>query len=393
MTQENLALPESEIISPPPKQKRKNTRKAAALLGAAFTSLNESPAIGTNTKFTDLAWPAIHLFHVTLVEAARETEVPIDTLKAWVENRILRTQAVMINGESELVVALDELHSACHQHHPHKEARRIHRIPICDIGPKPIAVRLSQDEDIGDLENIILEEQHSQPILVFETEPEKYAMLDGRRRMEAARRCGHDYIDAYVIRGTPKSAIRLAAMANLTPQKPLSNIEKSRLLRSLVLQEPDLHDIIKNRTISHRRLAVILRFGHATISSFAQELNGEKTKSSPLGISKSPSTESEDTPSDADEQPQDSGPVSSEGLDPVCDRLVSTLEEKCASAAKDPKMLNRAGNAELVAALALLLVARRRGDPGFAKADHVRRGALKANPPDWLADEIRLGSH
>ncbi len=90
-------------------------------------------------------------------------------------------------------------------------------VPIDKIYPNPLNPRkIFRDKDINDLCDSIIEMGGIiVPLVVFETDTKQYMLLDGERRLRAAKKLGMKSVPANVISGQLSDADNLSTMFNI----------------------------------------------------------------------------------------------------------------------------------------------------------------------------------
>ncbi|WP_283582248.1 ParB/RepB/Spo0J family partition protein [Ligilactobacillus hohenheimensis] len=115
-----------------------------------------------------------------------------------------------------------------------EEDATVQDLPVAAITPNRYQPRhLFGDRDIYELAATIKEHGLLQPIIVRETDPEKYEIIAGERRFRAVKQLEWDHIPAIVKQMNDNEAASMAVIENLQREE-LSPIEEARAYHRLL---------------------------------------------------------------------------------------------------------------------------------------------------------------
>jgi ParB family transcriptional regulator, chromosome partitioning protein len=110
----------------------------------------------------------------------------------------------------------------------------VSQIPVSAISPNPMQPRTSLDpEALADLAASIGEHGLIQPLIVTRQGPERYQLIAGERRWQAARIAGLATVPAIVKEATPQQILELALVENIQ-RADLNPLEEAVAFRQLV---------------------------------------------------------------------------------------------------------------------------------------------------------------
>jgi ParB/RepB/Spo0J family partition protein len=163
-------------------------------------------------------------------------------------------------------------------------------VPIGRIYPNPLNPRkVFRDKDINDLCDSIIEMGGIiVPLVIFETTPGQYVLLDGERRLRAAKKLGMKTVPANLIAGQLSAADNLSTMFNIhmarEPWDPASRAlalgKLKELYKGISLEE--LSDITGMSKMALRDAERVLSFPSDIIERCLQEGKPEYLRPSNL---------------------------------------------------------------------------------------------------------------
>lgn len=107
-------------------------------------------------------------------------------------------------------------------------------VPVSAITPNPLQPRTNIDpEDLSELAASIREHGLIQPLIVTEQGPDRYQLIAGERRWQAARMAGLTQVPVIVKEATPQQALELALVENIQ-RADLNPLEEAMAFRQLV---------------------------------------------------------------------------------------------------------------------------------------------------------------
>ncbi|MFC2031185.1 ParB/RepB/Spo0J family partition protein [Chloroflexota bacterium] len=113
------------------------------------------------------------------------------------------------------------------------------QVPVSAVTPNPMQPRTVLDPDaLSELAMSIREHGLIQPLIVSQLGPERYQLIAGERRLQAARMAGLATVPAMVKEVTPQEALELALVENIQ-RADLNPLEEAAAFRQLV-EEFDL---------------------------------------------------------------------------------------------------------------------------------------------------------
>lgn len=108
------------------------------------------------------------------------------------------------------------------------------QVPISAITPNPMQPRTALDpEALAELAASIREHGLIQPLIVTQLAPERYQLIAGERRWQAARMAGLPTVPVIVKEATPQQALELALVENLQ-RADLNPLEEASAFHQLV---------------------------------------------------------------------------------------------------------------------------------------------------------------
>lgn len=108
------------------------------------------------------------------------------------------------------------------------------QVPVAAISPNPMQPRTALDpEALAGLAASIQEHGLLQPLIVTQQGPERYQLIAGERRWQAARLAGLDRVPAIVKEATPQQILELALVENIQ-RADLNPLEEASAFRQLV---------------------------------------------------------------------------------------------------------------------------------------------------------------
>ncbi|UCE27813.1 MAG: ParB/RepB/Spo0J family partition protein [Candidatus Coatesbacteria bacterium] len=151
-------------------------------------------------------------------------------------------------------------------------------IPIASLRPNPLQPRGELDEaGLEELASSIKENGILQPILVRPVAPDKYQVVAGQRRVEAARLAGLTAVPAYV-RDVPNDKLLTVALIENLQREDINPIEEAVAYKYLHEDEGMSHEAIA-RAIGKHRATVTNALRLLNLSEAVTEMlrNGEIT--------------------------------------------------------------------------------------------------------------------
>jgi ParB family chromosome partitioning protein len=108
------------------------------------------------------------------------------------------------------------------------------QIPVAAITPNPMQPRTAFDaEAMADLAASIAKHGLIQPLIVTQQGPERYQLIAGERRWQAARMSGLATVPVIIKEATPQEALELALVENIQ-RADLNPLEEASAFRQLV---------------------------------------------------------------------------------------------------------------------------------------------------------------
>ena len=113
-------------------------------------------------------------------------------------------------------------------------AAGLQQVPVAAITPNPLQPRTAFDpEALAELAASIREHGLIQPLIVTRQGPERYQLIAGERRWQAARMAGMATVPVIVKEATPQQALELALVENIQ-RADLNPLEEAAAFRQLV---------------------------------------------------------------------------------------------------------------------------------------------------------------
>lgn len=113
---------------------------------------------------------------------------------------------------------------------------RVYKLPITSVEPRPDQPRKYFDEDaLRQLANSISVHGVIQPILVSETDPDRYSIIAGERRWRAAKLAELSEIPAIIISSDEMTAAEISLIENVQ-REDLNAYEEAEAYRALISQ-------------------------------------------------------------------------------------------------------------------------------------------------------------
>ncbi len=110
----------------------------------------------------------------------------------------------------------------------------LQQVPVAAITPNPSQPRTAFDpEALAELAASIREHGLIQPLIVTQQGPERYQLIAGERRLQAARMAGMATVPVIVKEATPQQALELALVENIQ-RADLNPLEEAAAFRQLV---------------------------------------------------------------------------------------------------------------------------------------------------------------
>ncbi len=110
----------------------------------------------------------------------------------------------------------------------------LQQVPVTAISPNPLQPRTAFDpEALAELAASIREHGLIQPLIVTRQGPERYQLIAGERRWQAARMAGMATVPVIVKEATPQQALELALVENIQ-RADLNPLEEASAFRQLV---------------------------------------------------------------------------------------------------------------------------------------------------------------
>ncbi len=108
------------------------------------------------------------------------------------------------------------------------------QVPVSAITPNPMQPRTAlEPEALAELAASIREHGLIQPLIVTQQGPERYQLIAGERRWQAARMAGLTTVPVMVKEATPQQALELALVENIQ-RADLNPLEEASAFRQLV---------------------------------------------------------------------------------------------------------------------------------------------------------------
>jgi ParB family chromosome partitioning protein len=108
------------------------------------------------------------------------------------------------------------------------------QVPVSAISPNPMQPRTALDpEALAELAASISEHGLIQPLIVTQQGPERYQLIAGERRWQAARMAGLATVPAIVKEASPQQVLELALVENIQ-RADLNPLEEAAAFRQLV---------------------------------------------------------------------------------------------------------------------------------------------------------------
>jgi ParB family chromosome partitioning protein len=129
------------------------------------------------------------------------------------------------------------------------------QVAVTAISPNPMQPRFGMDaEALQELAASISEHGLIQPLIVTQLGPERYQLIAGERRWQAAKMAGLATIPAIVKEATPQQALELALVENIQ-RADLNPLEEAAAFQQLVDDFGLTHEEVAER-VSKSRVAV-----------------------------------------------------------------------------------------------------------------------------------------
>jgi len=110
----------------------------------------------------------------------------------------------------------------------------LQQVAVTSITPNPLQPRTAFDPDaLAELAASIREHGLIQPLIVTQQGPDRYQLIAGERRWQAARMAGLDMVPVIVKEATPQQALELALVENIQ-RADLNPLEEAAAFRQLV---------------------------------------------------------------------------------------------------------------------------------------------------------------
>jgi ParB family transcriptional regulator, chromosome partitioning protein len=137
-----------------------------------------------------------------------------------------------------------------------QEARAgLSQVPVSTLMPNPLQPRTALDpEALAELTASIREHGLLQPLLVTQQGPERYQIIAGERRWQAARLAGLATVPVIVKEATPQQALELALVENIQ-RADLNPLEEAAAFQQLVEEFGLTQDQVASR-VGKSRVAV-----------------------------------------------------------------------------------------------------------------------------------------
>lgn len=108
------------------------------------------------------------------------------------------------------------------------------QVPVATITPNPMQPRTTFDPDaLAELAASVGEHGLIQPLIVTQQGPERYQLIAGERRWQAARMAGLASVPVIIKEATPQEALELALVENIQ-RADLNPLEEASAYRQLV---------------------------------------------------------------------------------------------------------------------------------------------------------------
>jgi ParB family chromosome partitioning protein len=108
------------------------------------------------------------------------------------------------------------------------------QVPVTTITPNPMQPRTTFDPDaLSELAASVGEHGLIQPLIVTQQGPERYQLIAGERRLQAARKAGLVTVPVIIKEATPQEALELALVENIQ-RADLNPLEEASAYRQLV---------------------------------------------------------------------------------------------------------------------------------------------------------------
>jgi ParB family chromosome partitioning protein len=108
------------------------------------------------------------------------------------------------------------------------------QVPVATITPNPMQPRTTFDPDaLAELAASVGEHGLIQPLIVTQQGPERYQLIAGERRLQAARKAGLATVPVIIKEATPQEALELALVENIQ-RADLNPLEEASAYRQLV---------------------------------------------------------------------------------------------------------------------------------------------------------------
>lgn len=108
------------------------------------------------------------------------------------------------------------------------------QVPVATITPNPMQPRTTFDPDaLAELAASVGEHGLIQPLIVTQQGPERYQLIAGERRLQAARKAGLVTVPVIIKEATPQEALELALVENIQ-RADLNPLEEASAYRQLV---------------------------------------------------------------------------------------------------------------------------------------------------------------
>ncbi len=110
----------------------------------------------------------------------------------------------------------------------------VSQVPVSAITPNPMQPRTALDPDaLAELAASVREHGLIQPLIVTQQGPERYQLIAGERRWQAARMAGMAMVPVIVKEATPQQGLELALVENIQ-RADLNPLEEASAFRQLV---------------------------------------------------------------------------------------------------------------------------------------------------------------
>jgi hypothetical protein len=225
--------------------------------------------------------PAMSKYFFTSHEAEQLTGILASTFHSWHRTKGL---ALIPQQKGERTIYLmDAFNVLRFIVQPEAGQNRIKstRLPIDDIVVTDnLQYRSTHDEaDASALDAAISNGGITQPVSAFDICGLKY-LADGRRRLEALKRIGQTWVDAYVLPGDMNLARYYAFRINQTHGLRLGDSARAAVIR-FITEDSALFEAVKSDKISHRQFAEHFGFTDSTVYRAYRDLSWKPSKPKP----------------------------------------------------------------------------------------------------------------